>query len=1107
MAQRISSPAFVGRAAELEAFDRLLGRAASGRGGALMVAGEAGIGKSRLVAELETRARRSDALVLAGECMELAEGELAFAPIVAAMRPVMDRRYGVDGLEMPLRSALASLWPSLGEASGATREQLFEGIYRVLAGLAERQPVMMLVEDLHWVDRSSRDLLEFLVRNTRRDRLILVATYRPDELHRGHPLRQFLAELERSGRAERLQLQPLTRAELAQQLAAIMGSRPPTRTIDEIFERCEGNPFFAEELLAGTEPDPTDALPESLRDALLLRVERLAPSTQDLLRAAAVVGRSVDHSLLAQVSGATDAELIAALREATEHHVLVLTGHQSAYTFRHALLREAIYDDTLPGERVRLHRAIGEALTASPELATAGAAAELAYHWHAAGELRAALGASVQAAAEATRMNAYAEGVGHIERALAIWDRVQGADELTQTTEVDLLIRGSEVAHWAGDTERSLMFGERARRAVDVESAPLQAAAAEKSIGQALWHAGLGDDAIEHLAAARELVPASPPSVDRADALAAEGRALMLVSRYGEARDRLEEALEIAASVGLPQVQASALNSLAIIYSEYGEYERAVASGREGLAIATEFELGEEISRAYVNGSQAMDNGGLVEDALKLGIEGIETVRRLGMERASGDQLRLQAGWRLARLGRLAESQRMIDPALEAATTPFAFAGLKSLSGHLSAERGDFDVAERLLAEAWELMQRSGGFQLIGPTMAWATSLYLERGELEQARQHASDGLARIAGAEPDLIYNAELYWLAVRIDADLVGDEAGSRAAERLERAQAHARSVLADLDRAIASIPGGGAPPEGIAFRDLTAGELSRLFGEHDALAWRRAAERFHTLGGRLRVAYADFRAAEALALAGRQTAEITELLVAAHAAAVEAGARPFQARVEALARRADVSLEPAESSARGEGPRGETEVRFASSVNDVVQRLIGSRHGPRPDRLLVTTAFTDIVGSTARASELGDRRWRELLDLHDEAVRGELSRFGGVPVKFIGDGMLAVFDAPARAIDCAWAIIDSVATLGLEIRAGVHTGEIELRANDIGGIAVHIAARVAALAGPSEILVSQTVTDLVTGSGIEFDPRGGHDLKGIPGTWQLHAAVRAT
>src|SRR5581483_7419472 len=415
MALRISSPLFVGRAAELAVFDRLLERAKTGSGSALLVAGEAGIGKSRFVAELEARAVRADALVLAGECIELAEGELAFAPIVSALRPVIEGPGATAAVEDPLRSTLAALWPSLGEAVTSSREQLFEAVYRVLARQAAARPIVLIVEDLQWVDRSSRDLLAFLVRAARRDHLVAVATYRSDELHRRHPLRPFLAELERSGRAERLELEPLRRGELADQLAAISGQAPPREVVDDIVARSEGNPFFAEELLARVGADSGAELPRSLSEALLLRIERLSPATQQMLRTAAVIGRSADDRLLAQVCGLDEPGLADGLREAAENHVLVPAGHGMAHAFRHALLREAMYDDALPGERLRLHAAIARALSANAELATTGAAAELAYHWYAAGDLPAALKSSIKAVAEAERMYAYEEATRHVD--------------------------------------------------------------------------------------------------------------------------------------------------------------------------------------------------------------------------------------------------------------------------------------------------------------------------------------------------------------------------------------------------------------------------------------------------------------------------------------------------------------------------------------------------------------------------------------------------------------------------------------------------------------------------------------------------------------------
>lgn len=174
----------------------------------------------------------------------------------------------------------------------------------------------------------------------------------------------------------------------------------------------------------------------------------------------------------------------------------------------------------------------------------------------------------------------------------------------------------------------------------------------------------------------------------------------------------------------------------------------------------------------------------------------------------------------------------------------------------------------------------------------------------------------------------------------------------------------------------------------------------------------------------------------------------------------------------------------------------------VDEVEEFLTGQRHAPEADRVLATVLFTDIVGSTERAAQLGDSRWRELLESHGSLVRHELERFRGREVKTTGDGFLATFDGPARAIRCACAITEAVRSLGIEVRAGLHTGECEVMNGDVGGIAVHTGARVSAQAGPGEVLVSSTVKDLVAGSGIEFEERGSHELKGVPGEWRLYA-----
>ncbi len=177
----------------------------------------------------------------------------------------------------------------------------------------------------------------------------------------------------------------------------------------------------------------------------------------------------------------------------------------------------------------------------------------------------------------------------------------------------------------------------------------------------------------------------------------------------------------------------------------------------------------------------------------------------------------------------------------------------------------------------------------------------------------------------------------------------------------------------------------------------------------------------------------------------------------------------------------------------------------LDEIEEFITGVRGGSDAERVLTTIVFTDIVGSTQRAAALGDDRWHALLDNHDNVVRHELERFRGREVNTVGDGFVAMFTSPSVAIDCAEAIVDAVRPLGIEVRVGIHAGEVEVRGDDIAGMAVHIGARVAALAGPSEVLVSSTVREIVTGSRRMFDDRGEHELKGVPGRWRVHALVR--
>ncbi|HEX2084456.1 MAG TPA: AAA family ATPase, partial [Solirubrobacteraceae bacterium] len=439
MPARVSSSRFVGREPELAELEHLLGEAADGRAHLAFVTGESGMGKTRLVDELAARATAGGARALFGECIELGSGELPYAPIVSALRQLARRGDPVLDALGPARAELAQLLPELGEPTPAPRADIGAAtpqarLFEVLLGLLERlgreAPVLLVVEDLHWADRSTRDFLVFLSRALCRERVLVVGTYRSDELHRRHPLRPLLAELERSERARRIELRPFTREELTAQLTGILGAEPERGLVDRLFARSEGNPLFAEELLAAGR-DGRGELPPTLRDALILRVEALPDAAQELLRVVAA-GQRVEHDVLREVSGIDGRALREALREAAASGLLV-PDEDGRYAFRHALLREAVVDDLLPGERSELHLALAEALERrldDADGASVDPAAEVAHHYAEAGDRPRAFAAALRAASDAEKVHANGEAAALLERALELWHRVPDPEQV-----------------------------------------------------------------------------------------------------------------------------------------------------------------------------------------------------------------------------------------------------------------------------------------------------------------------------------------------------------------------------------------------------------------------------------------------------------------------------------------------------------------------------------------------------------------------------------------------------------------------------------------------------------------------------------------------------
>ena len=436
MATRVSASRLIGRAGELAELEAAFDEAASGAASLAFIAGESGVGKSRLLHTLLDRAREKGGCGIGGECVELGRDELPYAPLVAALRGlVREQDRALDRLSPAGRQGLAALMPELDPTATPAdpdeeRQRPFEALLALLETMAEEAPMVLWLDDAHWADHATRGFLAFLAASLPDHvRLLTVIAYRSDQLHRRHPMRPLLAELGRGRRVRRLELEPFDRGEVATQLDDILGAAPDPEMVERFFERGEGNPLFTEELLAAGS-DGRGRLPTTLRDALLLRVERLSETARGLLRILAVGGR-LKHDHLVSVCDQDEDELAAGLREAVEAQVIVV-GRDDRYGFRHALLREVIYDDLLPGERAELHlglaRALEDGLSGADPMPIRATA--VAHHFNAAGDQPQALRTAVAAARTIERGGAPGAAAALFDRGLALWPRVAEPETL-----------------------------------------------------------------------------------------------------------------------------------------------------------------------------------------------------------------------------------------------------------------------------------------------------------------------------------------------------------------------------------------------------------------------------------------------------------------------------------------------------------------------------------------------------------------------------------------------------------------------------------------------------------------------------------------------------
>ena len=693
----------------LSAYDRAVaGISAS----VIVVQGEAGVGKSRLVDDFCAIVRARGGRTLSGSAMEIDEANLPYVPILEALQPLVEEATAGDPAALEVvgraRHDLARLFPELGpslaEAEsqlGVAQTRLFGQVLGLLGRLGQRQPSVLVIEDLQWADRSTRELVSFLARTLHSAQIVLVVTVRTDALHARHPLTPMLVEIARGERVTRMTLERLSRADHDRQVAAILDMAPDPELLAQTYARSDGNPFYTEELVA---PDAGSGvvLSTSLREVLLARVRGLRERTRAVLRLVAV-GYSVTHPLLEVVARMPDDALLDSLREAVDRAVLTTDPTSGRYRFRHPLIAEAIYDDLLPGERLRLHRRFAEALEVDGSLgdgSPARAPAELANHWLRAGDERRAVPSLITAARAASAAFAQAEAFGHLDLALTIASQDPAALAGTGLSVAELTRMAAEAAEASGAFARAVELWERTIALHDATADPAGAGILEARVGEAYWLAGDRTAFERHRRAAVALVPAEPPSGERAWVLSRLASALLMGPAIDEARSLADEAVRVSRAVGARREEGRALGALGMARLLVGDAEGAVPCLREALAISSEIgQVGEEaIDRS--NLSEALHEAGRLDEALAVVTEGIESVQAAGLQHTYGETMNAIAIDRAYLRGKWELAERLIAEGQARAPRGLPLAWLSLVVAEFEASRGRLEAAEAALATA-----------------------------------------------------------------------------------------------------------------------------------------------------------------------------------------------------------------------------------------------------------------------------------------------------------------------------------------------------------------------------------------------------------------------
>ncbi|OKK20474.1 hypothetical protein AMK16_08290 [Streptomyces sp. CB00455] len=920
---RSVSPVFVGRADELAVLTDALTRAAGGEPQAMLIGGEAGVGKTRLTEEFLCEAARRGAVVAVGGCVEIGAEGLPFAPFSTALRFLLRRLPGeLAAAAAGQEDELARILPELGETPRGPHDEestarLFELTARMLERLAAEHTVVLVLEDLHWADTSTRHLLSYLFRTLDSGRLVIVATYRADDVHRRHPLRPLLAELERLRTVQRIELPRFNRAEVRRQLAGILASQPAEDFVDSVFDRSDGNAFFVEELVASRASGCRTGLTESLRDLLLVRVEVLPDQAQRVVRLVAEGGSTVEYPLLRAVAALTEDELIEALRAAVGANILLATSDGDGYRFRHSLVREAVSDDLLPGERSRVNRRYAEALESDGSLIRAEERViRLASHWYHANDPARALPAVLAASVAARRRHAYSEQLRLLERAMDLWESAPaevreslrpadytdvyppcGCDPATTPLRrLDLLAEATVAARYGGERERALKITKTALRLLQEDSDPLRAAWFWTERSRLV--AGLGrSDGWEEIAKAQELVRGQPPSHVHAEVLVRAAGWGMLHDPGPGNLVAAERAVAYARMVGAEEIELNARITVGCLLTDSGADEAGFAELRAVKDRATELGLTMLAGRAHINLTSQLEAVGRSREAVELAEEGLELVGRSRLLDTEA-WVRGNMAESLYNLGRWDEAAQAARRTLLVGQSAAPRGSASARLAYLALARGEqTEAAHQLAAAHAHFGTHDTQPQHRIPLYRLAVGVAAGEGRIADVRAEVG---AAIAYGFPlgQHRYAWPLLLAAATAEADARGlpaAEAGRE--EALEALRAAARQLAVPV-------------PLWAAHAEYLRAELLRAEARDTVADWTAVEAAIGPLERPYLLARARHRLAEALLAAGGDREPATALLRDAHATADRLGSRRLREDLALLAQRARIPLTPADT-----------------------------------------------------------------------------------------------------------------------------------------------------------------------------------------------------